>query len=299
VYLIALTGAGEAMVHPDFWQIVEILSNNLPNVQFKMNSSGVTLKKAAERLVQYPFRNITISLNAATPETYERFIGGNFEQVLAGIKALVAARARSASGDSLRLTLSMVLMNSTISELPDFVSKAFELGVEEVQGIYLMINEGRLAAESPWHQPQRSNEFLTLSAERAARLGVATRLPPRFNEQVSAASLFQPSSLPESQGQACVEPWSTTYIRPNGDVISCPYSEMPLGNICESDFDEIWHGALYGGLRDSLDRKEYWGMCRSCCGFNETGRVDDYLSHWLGERRPADDTLRSLPILKS
>src|ERR1041384_5663079 len=29
VYLIALTGAGEAMVHPDFWQIVEILSNNL------------------------------------------------------------------------------------------------------------------------------------------------------------------------------------------------------------------------------------------------------------------------------
>ena len=299
VYVIALTGAGEAMMHPEFWRIVDILSENIPNVQFKMNSSGVALGKAAERLLQYPFRNITISLNAATPDTYHRFIGGSFEQVMTSIKKFVVARALSASNATPTLTLSMVLMNSTVSELPDFVSRAFELGVEEIQGIYLMVNDSELEMESPWHQPERSNSFLDLASERAAKLGVGVRLPPRFNEGSCSSGRFQPSSLPETQGQACVEPWSTIYIRPDGDIISCPYSEKPLGNILNSDLEVIWNGHLYRGLRESLLERDYWDMCEHCCGFNEVGRVDDYLSHWLGERKPSSIKLRSLPVLNS
>lgn len=297
VCVIALTGAGEAMMHPEFWRIVEILSENIPDVQFKMNSSGVALGKAAERLLQYPFRNITISLNAATPDTYRRFIGGSFEQVIASISNFVLARARSTSNTPLKLTLSIVLMNSTVSELPDFVSRAFELGVEEVQGIYLMVNDSELEMESPWHQPERSNSFLDLASERAAMLGVGIRLPPRFNGESGSHGLFQRSSLPETEGQACVEPWSTVYIRPNGDIISCPYSEKPLGNILVSDFDVIWNGPLYADLRKSLVERDYWKMCEHCCGFNEVGRVDDYLSHWLDERKPLGIKSRSLPVI--
>ena len=296
VDVIALTGAGEAMVHPDFWCAVDILVEEIPGIRFKMNSSGVTLGKAAERIVQYPFRNITVSLNAATPETYQRFIGGNFEQVLSSIKKMVAERARSESGADLSLTLSMVLMNSTVPELPDFVSRAFELGVEEVQGIYLMINDSELESESPWHRPQWSNAFLERATERASALGVAVRLPPRFREAQGISNGFQLSSLPETQGQACVEPWSTIYVRPNGDILPCPYSEESLGNITYQALDDIWNGAPYHALRESLAAKTYQKMCGHCCGFNETGQVDDYLSHWLGERQPHKPKSRALRV---
>jgi radical SAM protein with 4Fe4S-binding SPASM domain len=297
VEVIALTGAGEAMVHPEFWPAVEILMEEIPNVRFKMNSSGVTAGKFAERIVQYPFRNLTISLNAATAETYRRFIGGDFEQVRSSIRKLVSVRAQH-GGDQLGLTLSIVLMNSTMAELPDFVCRAFELGVEEVQGIYLMINDAELEAESPWHHPQKANELFDEALQRAASLGIAMRLPPRFHDRERVSHDFQASSLPETQGQACVEAWSTIYVRPNGEILPCPYSEEALGNIHHAELNEIWNGSPYNVLRETLVEKRYQQMCRHCCGINETGHVDDYLSHWLGARQPAPAQSRSLPLWK-
>jgi radical SAM protein with 4Fe4S-binding SPASM domain len=298
VEVVALTGAGEAMVHPEFWPAVEILMEEIPNVRFKINSSGVTVGKFAERIVQYPFRNLTISLNAATPETYRRFIGGDFEQVQSSIRKLVSVRAQYGAPHQLGLTLSIVLMNSTMAELPDFVSRAFELGVEEVQGIYLMINDAELESESPWHHPQRANELFDKALERAASLGIAMRLPPRFQDREKVSHDFQASSLPETQGQACVEAWSTIYVRPNGEILPCPYSEEALGNIHHAQLDEIWNGSGYNTLRETLVEKRYQHMCRHCCGFNETGHVDDYLSHWLGARQPDASKSRALPLLK-
>lgn len=283
VRVIALTGAGEAMAHPDFESIVDLLVDRIPELQLKINTSGLSLPTYADWLVQRPFRNITISLNASTPETYERVVGRGFSSVLTGIRSLVRARALSGRTD-LRLTLSMVLMNSTMKELPDFITRAFQLGVEEVQGIYLMVNGNHHKDESPWTQPERTNEYLDAAARRGAQLGITTSLPPRFGTRASVVDQYQPSSLPTTQGQRCVEPWSTAYVRPNGDVLSCPYSEESLGNVNVQSLKAIWGGINYQELRQSLLSENYWRVCAHCCGFNETGNVDDFKSHWLGER---------------
>jgi radical SAM protein with 4Fe4S-binding SPASM domain len=294
VEVIALTGAGEAMMHPQFWEIADMLHELRPDVRFKMNTSGVALRRNADRLMRYPFKNITVSLNAGTPETYERFVGPGFHVVLNGIETLVAARVR-ARCDDLRLCLSVVLMNSTVVEMPRVVEMAFELGVEEVQGIYLMLNDDRLAPESPWHEPERSNEWLDWTERRAAALGVHASLPPRFRTGDSRADRAQTASLPTTQGQRCVEPWSTTYVRPNGDVMACPYMDRNLGSLRRSDLASIWRGREYQRLRQSLVSGERWEECRHCCGFNETGSVNDYRAHWLGTRRP-QGTIPLTPI---
>jgi radical SAM protein with 4Fe4S-binding SPASM domain len=283
--VVALTGAGEALLHPHFWDTLDIFSTVSPGVAFKMNTSGVTLGRVAGRIIQYPFRNITVSLNAATEKTYRRHVGEGFDTVLSGIQALVRERAH-AGRHELTLTLSIVLMNSTFPELPDFVSRAFELGVEEVQGIYLMINSSELEQESPWYMPEHSNELLDRAAARGRLLGINCRFPPHFNRSSVQSNTYQPSSLPTTQGQRCVEPWSTVYVRPNGDVISCPYSEASMGNIRRESLTQIWQNPKYQHLRETLISEKYWNMCKHCCGFNETGHVDDLLSHWLGDRGP-------------
>ena len=285
VSTIALTGAGEAMTHPDFWAALDLLHAELPDATFKMNTSGLALIRNSERLLRYPVKNITVSLNAATQANYERFVGRGFDAVLRGIDTVAAERVRSGRSD-LRLCLSMVLMNSTIPEMPKVVDLAFRFGIEEAQGIYLMVNDDGLAHESPWHRQEDSNRGLAAAARRGAALGIDTSLPPQFGLGDSAAGSTQRTSLPTTQRQACVEAWSTTYIRPDGEVLPCPYFERSLGSVRDASLSEVWKGSLYQELRESLASGDYAEECRHCCGFNEGGTVEDYESHWLGARNP-------------
>lgn len=285
VDVVALTGAGEAMVHPDFWEILDMLVETLPGVVFKMNTSGIALRHNAARLVEYPVKNITVSLNAGTQDTYERFVGRGFKAALRGIETLVTERARAGRAD-LRLCLSLVLMESTVAEVEDVVRIAFELGIEEVQGIYLMVNDETLADESPWHRPEESNAHLDRAERLARTLGVEVSLPPRFREMSSARGTSQKTSLPTSQGQKCVEPWSTVYVRPDGELLPCPYFEESLGSVREGTLAEAWRGEAFENLRAGILSGAHCEECRHCCGFNEGGSVDDYASHWIGTRGP-------------
>jgi radical SAM protein with 4Fe4S-binding SPASM domain len=292
VDVIALTGAGEAMVHPDFWEILDLLRETAPQATFKMNTSGIALVRNAPRLMGYPVKNITVSLNAGTATTYERVVGRGFDAALRGIDAIVRARS-DAGREDLRLCISMVLMHSTVHELMELVEIAFEHGVEEIQGIYLMVNDDVLADESLWTMPEQSNRWLERAMHRAAALGVSASLPPRFGSNV-LGDAAQRASLPTTQGQACVEAWSTLYIRPDGHALPCPYFERSLGSLRESSLAEVWGGEDYQQLRGALSSGELFEECRTCCGFNEHGSVDDVESHWIGVRKPPADDRRWL-----
>lgn len=292
---IALTGAGEAMTHPRFWDIVDLLCDRLPGIQFKMNTSGLAMIKNAARLMRYPIRNVTVSLNAATAATYEKFVGPGFHAVLKSIAALADARAQANRTD-LHLCLSMVLMKSTVAETAALASIAAQLGIEEIQGIYLMVNDDSLAGESLWHDPDLSNRVLSQAARSAGALGVKASLPPEFKSGRMLTDQDQTASLPTTQGQRCTEAWSTVYLRPDGDIIACPYMERPMGNIRRQTLREIWNGEPYRKLRQGLVSRDFCTECRSCCGFNEAGSVDDLRSHWLGARTPSTRS-RMLPIV--
>lgn len=281
--VVALTGAGEAMMHPDFWTILDRLHDGFPRATFKMNTSGLSLLRSSERLLEYRIKNITVSLNAATDETYRLHVGPGYKAVLRGLERLVRARTDRRALD-VRLCLSMVLMRSTLPELARMVRLAFELGVEEVQGIYLMIHDGALAHDSPWHDQETSNNFLTEAEELAERLGVIASLPPKFGANASIGER-QVASLPTRQGHLCSEVFSTAYIRPDGGLTPCPYYDDVLGNSRVDDgLLGVWNGPRYSQLRRAIVTGTAPLPCQTCAGFSEGGRVDDYASHWLGTR---------------
>ncbi|WP_433607310.1 radical SAM protein [Dactylosporangium sp. CA-139114] len=289
--IIALTGAGEAMTHPQFWDAMDLLRERFPRARYKMNTSGVSLVRRAERLLTYPIKNITVSLNATTDSSYERFVGKGLRAVLNGINALAEARAAAGRTD-LRLCLSMVLMNTTLPELPEMARLAFASGFEEIQGIFLMLNDDSLADESPLRRPDEANAWLDVAAATAERLGVEASLPARFGQHTASES-FQAASLPTSHGHRCVEIYSTVYVRPNGEITPCPYFDDTVGSLRQQTMDEIWNGPQYNAIRTGLRDGAGPDQCRHCCGFSEGGSVDDPRSHWLGSRGPR----RSLPLV--
>jgi molybdenum cofactor biosynthesis enzyme MoaA len=149
---------------------MDLLCELFPTARYKMNTSGVSLLRRSKRLLQYPIKNITVSLNATTEQTYAAFIGKGLTVVLDGIAALVEERV-AAGREDLRLCLSMVVMRSTLPELSQMARLAYQLGVEEIQGIMLMLHDSSLEHESPYHIPAESNRAVAVAVETATRLG--------------------------------------------------------------------------------------------------------------------------------
>jgi cyclic pyranopterin phosphate synthase len=85
-----LTG-GEPLVRRDLLDIVEAITA-LPGVTcVGLSTNGTKLAKLAEPLRAAGLRTVNISLDALDAEIYKRVSGGNVADVLAGIRAAVAA----------------------------------------------------------------------------------------------------------------------------------------------------------------------------------------------------------------
>jgi len=96
--LVHCFGYGEPTIHPAFRTMVDEISRYEVLIDFFTNGMHLDPELCAF-LVDRKVSVITISFSGATKETYENiYIGGNFERVLGGMKALAAAKkARNAT----------------------------------------------------------------------------------------------------------------------------------------------------------------------------------------------------------
>jgi MoaA/NifB/PqqE/SkfB family radical SAM enzyme len=142
------------------------------------------------RLMQAPVYGILVSLDAATPETYQDIRGGNFGTALAGIERLVKLAKRSS-----HIVMTFVLMKRNIHEAGAYVELAKRLGVKTVSfqhltdtaipadswvvlkpnGWKFVYTEDRLSVA-----PELSNANLKQAFEIGERLGVQIVGPDLF-----------------------------------------------------------------------------------------------------------------------
>jgi MoaA/NifB/PqqE/SkfB family radical SAM enzyme len=127
-------GTGEPMLAPGFWRLVDALTGrSMPRLI--MNTNGVLLTaQNVARLVKAPVGHVSVSMDAAHPETYRKIRGFDLRKVTDGARRLAAAFAAAEDPDEHLLFISMVMMRENIEELPDFVRLAKDIGAN---GIYV------------------------------------------------------------------------------------------------------------------------------------------------------------------
>jgi MoaA/NifB/PqqE/SkfB family radical SAM enzyme len=104
------------------------------DTEVSINSNGTLLTpERIDRLLRSPLSWISISLDAATPETYRRIRGADFDLVISRVKDLIRERNARQSARRLRVFINMTLMRANIEEFPRFVELAADLGVDGVQ----------------------------------------------------------------------------------------------------------------------------------------------------------------------
>jgi len=124
---IHLNGVGEPMMSKPFWEVIDRLKGKeRPLISFNTNGLLMTEENVV-RLMRAPVYAISVSLDAATPETYKDIRGGNFQTALAGIERLVAHSRRNT-----HIVMTYVLMKRNIEELVAYVKLAERLGVKFV-----------------------------------------------------------------------------------------------------------------------------------------------------------------------
>jgi MoaA/NifB/PqqE/SkfB family radical SAM enzyme len=189
---LQLYGLGEPLLSKLFWKLVE--DHRTKDIDLvDINSNGTLFnEKNIDRLLRSNLNFVNVSLDAATPLTYKRIRGGNFDKVVAGIKRLTARRRDlGASGElgraNFRIWMNMTLMVENIRELPQFIELAHETGADAVDVWQMnMRSDGGsknwILTHDDWtfvydeqhlsNAPALSNEMVRRAQDVAAKTGV-------------------------------------------------------------------------------------------------------------------------------
>jgi MoaA/NifB/PqqE/SkfB family radical SAM enzyme len=302
-----LFGLGEPFLNPHLVHYVERLASAGVETWTTTNATLVT-EERADAIARAGLARVNVSIDGATPETYERIRrGGRLEEAVRGIRALAAARRRHGRP---RIVLSMVTMASNLRELPGLVDLCAECGgdgvfAEELYSYSHPTIEELYSREHLGNLPREERRALFEEARRRAR-----RHGLEFSSRVSdTPSVTRARSLPSlppagslGSGAAapalpfpCSEPWSTINVNAAGEVRTCCFNDQSFGRLDEEPAEAIWNGEAYARLRLDHAAGRTPDGCARCV---TAGRV--MKSPWFLPRFPApaaadtagEDTIR-------
>jgi MoaA/NifB/PqqE/SkfB family radical SAM enzyme len=280
---VGLHGAGEPLLYPGLFNLLGRLGPTRTEVGF--NSNGQLLSRAiASRLVENRLGWISVSLDAATPETYQRIRRrSDFDRLVSKIRVLVEERARR--GSSLpRIEINMTLMRVNLPEAPAFVSLAAGLGVDGV--MFQQIQPGgRQTVVTPdgWEFDYereeippgwpRHAEVIAVAREMASEFGVEFRYEIEYGRQRPPASgpagEFRPTGtvLPAEAPALCREPWRRLTVAVDGEAFFCcvhQANRFGIGNVTEEPAEWLWNGRRARLLRKALLSFPFPPCCNGC-----------------------------------
>ena len=267
---VTMQGLGEPLLAPDFFAMLEHLAAR--GIEMGFNTNGTLLtRERAERLVDLGVSWLHVSLDGASPATYEDIRHrSQFDLVRRNVAGLVEVmRERGAEKPDLELVF--VAMRRNVHELPDLVRLACELGVPTVwvqnlshsfsdtdpAGDYREIR-AYAEEEALWAEPDAEAEAIFAAARDVAeRAGVTLRLP-RLEEPKR-----RPTGTP-----GCGWPFGSSYVTHDGKVQPCcavmGADRAVLGDVADGDFAAVWTNEAYRDFRARLLTDDPPDVCAGC-----------------------------------
>lgn len=265
---------GEVFLTDAIWDALYFIKNNKCThsriVEIFTNGQLLNRKRRLA-LLQSPVTHIVFSVDAATPETYSRIRGGDFEKLLENISALV----REDTHKRLVISMMMVAMRENICELPQFIRLAAKLGVSNVvysplfpYGVRMPVR--RVSADFAFyyrqqllmHYPRLARAMIAEAGRIAGELGVRIAETPcvlKDYDQFAQQDLAYPLP-PDDFDRAVNGPGSGEFERwlqePQERCRSCPFPWLNAFVTVDKVFSPC-HYIMYAGGLESLDGKSF------------------------------------------
>lgn len=251
-------------------------------LQVQITTNGLRLDQLAEGLVEARVDRIWVSLDGPAEEHNRiRGVKNAFERIGAGIAKINDLKRARGQAEPRFYT------NFTISEhnyhcLVAFMEAIADWGFEGVTFSHMnFVSEemaavhnaqyGHVVEATPssiaWADPAKVDlDALGAQVDEVRR---------RWRSVVSFTPELERHELPTYyrdhftvvRSRRCAVPWQSAQILADGDVV--PISRcfnIPVGNIYESSFADIWHGAKLRAFRRELRDAGVFPACTRCCG---------------------------------
>jgi len=255
--------------------------------RMELNTNGVLLRPALRERIFPVVHTLHVSLDAATPETYQRLrpSPAGFEEVLQNVVSFMELDRKSGRDVPPLLNLSFTLLCSNVDEAPAFVRLAADLGASSVIFRHLLVGRAkdaghaaalrRLKEESLLYDRARSNRRLSEVMSLCEDLGLSylgpclfptEEAPGRQPAADSRASRAVEDGQPPPNSSWCADPWSKPTILADGTVRPCcSHGDVPtMGSLRDSSFFEIWNGEPFRRLRRTIGTGDMPGVCKAC-----------------------------------
>ncbi len=295
---LRLPGSGEPMVKRKLLtRIIERAKSS--GIKGLLITNGTLINKnMAALLVDTGWDNLTISIDHSDPKQNDMLRGkkGTTTKILKGIELINRAKS-SARSQLPELRINTVLSSHNVAALPQLVELAAQHGFSSIsfQGMTIFSTMGEKMKIRP-SQAQEFNESVIKTDELAKAKGIYTNildfadidLVSRTNE-MDCKICEQTDPLKDDPFLAlpCFEPFYNMVILPEGETGPCSVFGGRGGDDCRTrSIEQIWHGAIFNGIRDTLLSGGMMEYCSQCCVpvFLETSRLREAIKKSITEQ---------------
>lgn len=248
--IIDLTGWGEPFLYKNMDKVIDFIAkNNKKSDVIRITTNGTLLNEKYGKLLNNKLSNLTISLNAATKDTYNRDMQySDFDTVIANIKNFISVLNHHTIA---KIDFHFVAHLENYKEIPEFVVLADALGVKSVSiGNYIISTDDHLHL-SLLHEKNKYNEVVESAEKIASAKGI-----------YFSARKFFVDDAQEIFTNKCFFPYTQFFVQPDGEVSGpcCYAGSYPLGNVYRDGFETVWLSEKYKKLRE----RRHLPACQAC-----------------------------------
>jgi MoaA/NifB/PqqE/SkfB family radical SAM enzyme len=261
---ISLFGLGEPLMNRELGDMLAYLRKERPQVRPYITTNATLLdEERVNMLVRYQV-DLTVSLNAATQDTYQQTSGSKRYELVEIVQNLKRLSSVSRKAD-LRFTICMVIMNENVAEIPEYVRLACEVGAHEAYfGEQNYDGAGDRLDDLLLRDPALVRNKLSEARDLGTRLGIRVGHSKRDPSIWGRKKAFVP----------CKYLWKMPYISWDGFLLPCcarPFpgvfnfgQVVPKGTHKETPFKKIWFTDTYNAMRRSVAKGLEDGLCDGC-----------------------------------
>jgi radical SAM protein with 4Fe4S-binding SPASM domain len=241
-----------------------------------LTTNGARFTRALYADIADVVSRVHVSLHSHRREVQERIAPGlSFDAIVRNVADAAAIGKQTGA----QVLCGLVVMDSNLDELAEYVRFVAGLGVERVilqklyPGTARYSEEGVDGRRSPAEVRAAANGAL----EAALELGVfletnvdAIFADPRMvNPASSRFDILQDYShvVELYHPGFCIATAIMALVEWDGTVLPCCRDRIVLGNLREQSFDSIWNGEPMQRLRETFFRRELRPFCRGCMAF--------------------------------
>ncbi|MDD4909394.1 MAG: radical SAM protein [Candidatus Omnitrophica bacterium] len=256
---------GKYLIHIDFvnWgepllnkQVFEMIKTAKKyRVDTKMDSNFTFFnEETAGRMIESGLDKVIVSLDGLSQETYSKYrVGGDFEAVMAGLKALLRKK-KEMNSHTPYVSWQFLVFRHNEHEIERARALAEELGVDHI-GI-----SKAFIGDKDWFPTRKEYSNYIVDPE----------------DGVSGSGKTQEYFV-SPQDKLCNWPWETFVVNVNGSVSPCCSVEDEkddFGNIFLQPFEEIWNNEHYRLSRAFIRDKVNTNGANICVGCRHLGLIN-------------------------